>query len=137
MADDIALNRVGQVPDPGLAPELASFPDADTFLKKVGPWAFYSFFLSTQNDVSETLGRFAVKPVDGLVIDYLEANVAPSNRLPTGHLYDANLQSLASGAAELLQTPHADVAADVLEGLDRDLQLRDYLSSRRLEYFLS
>ena len=146
MADDFSIGSVGrsgvgqalldQLP-PDIKSELGTDFDPDTFLKKVGPWAFYSFFLSTQNDVEETLGRFSVQPVDALVMTYLEASVAPSNRLPTGHLYDSSLTDLLNRCGEALNSDIAEEAADALELLDRDTQLRDYLQTRRLEYFLS
>lgn len=137
MADDISINRTGLDPSLLQSQDIAAGNEADTFLKKIGPWAFYSFFLSTQNDVEESLGRFSVQPVDALVMNYLEANVAPSNRLPTGHLYDTSLSKLMSVCGDALATPLAEEAADALELLDRDTQMRDYLQTRRLEYFLS
>jgi hypothetical protein len=137
MADDLGVNRAGLDPNLFQGQDVVAGNEADTFLKKVGPWAFYSFFLSTQNDVSETLGRFSVQPVDALVMNYLEANVAPSNRLPTGHLYDATLSQVMGTCGEALNTHVAEEASDALELLDRDAQLRDYLQTRRLEFFLS
>jgi hypothetical protein len=137
MADDLGINRAGLDPNLLQGQDFVAGNEADTFLKKVGPWAFYSFFLSTQNDVSETLGRFSVQPVDALVMNYLEANVAPSNRLPTGHLYDATLSQVMGKCGEALNSHVAEEASDALELLDRDTQLRDYLQTRRLEFFLS
>jgi hypothetical protein len=137
MADDLGINRAGLDPSILQGQDIAAGNESDTFLKKIGPWAFYSFFLSTQNDVEETLGRFSVQPVDALVMNYLEANVAPSNRLPTGHLYDTSLSQLMGTCGEALNSSVAEEAADALELLDRDTQMRDYLQTRRLEYFLS
>ena len=137
MADDLSIKRVGVDPSLLSGQDVAAGNEADTFLKKIGPWAFYSFFLSTQNDVEETLGRFSVQPVDAVVMNYLEANVAPSNRLPTGHLYDTSLSQVMGACGEALQSSVAEEAADALELLDRDAQMRDYLQTRRLEYFLS
>ena len=137
MADEISINRVGADPSLLSGRDVAAGNEADTFLKKIGPWAFYSFFLSTQNDVEETLGRFSVQPVDAVVMNYLEAKVAPSNRLPTGHLYDTSLSQVMGACGEALQSSVAEEAADALELLDRDAQMRDYLQTRRLEYFLS
>jgi hypothetical protein len=137
MADDLGINRIGLAPSLLQGQDVVAGSEADAFLKKIGPWAFYSFFLSTQNDVTETLGRFSVQPVDALVMNYLEANVAPSNRLPTGHLYDTTLTQVMGTCGEALSTHVAEEAADALELLDRDVQLRDYLQMRRLEYFLS
>jgi hypothetical protein len=37
----------------------------------------------------------------------------------------------------LLDGPLGDEAADVLDVLDRDLEMRDYLLQRRLEHFFS
>jgi hypothetical protein len=137
MADDLSINRIGVDPNFKSGQDVTAGNDADTFLKKIGPWAFYSFFLSTQNDVEETLGRFSVQPVDAVVMNYLEAKVAPSNRLPTGHLYDTSLSQVMGACGEALQSSVAEEAADALELLDRDAQMRDYLQTRRLEYFLS
>ena len=137
MADDLSINRVGVDPSLLSGQDVAAGNETDTFLKKIGPWAFYSFFLSTQNDVEETLGRFSVQPVDAVVMNYLEANVAPSNRLPTGHLYDTSLSQVMGACGEALQSSVTEEAADALELLDRDAQMRDYLQTRRLEYFLS
>lgn len=137
MADDLSINRAGLDPSLLQGQDIVAGNESDTFLKKVGPWAFYSFFLSTQNDVEETLGRFSVQPVDALVMNYLEANVAPSNRLPTGHLYDSTLSNVMGTCGEALSSPVGEEAAEALELLDRDTQMRDYLQTRRLEYFLS
>jgi hypothetical protein len=137
MADDLSINRIGIDPNLLSGQDVAAGNEADTFLKKIGPWAFYSFFLSTQNDVEETLGRFSVQPVDAVVMNYLEAKVAPSNRLPTGHLYDTSLSQVMGACGDALQSSVAEEAADALELLDRDAQMRDYLQTRRLEYFLS
>jgi hypothetical protein len=57
--------------------------------------------------------------------------------LPTGHLYDSSLTDLLNRCGEALNSDIAEEAADALELLDRDTQLRDYLQTRRLEYFLS
>lgn len=111
--------------------------DADVFLKKAEAWAYQAYFLSTLNEVEEAQGRFAVAPVDGLVMSFLEAGVAPSNRLPTGHLFEPALLDAMQTLSGILQTPMADEAADALELLDRDLALRDYLLERRLEHFFS
>ena len=111
--------------------------DADIFLKKAEAWAYQAYFLSTLNEVEETQGRFAVAPVDALVMNFLEAGVAPSNRLPTGHLFEPALHDAMQTLEALLQSPIADEAADALELLDRDLTLRDYLLERRLEHFFS
>jgi len=137
MADDLGINRAGLDPSLLQSQDVVAGNESDTFLKKIGPWAFYSFFLSTQNDVEEAPGRFSVQPVDALVMNYLEANVAPSNRLPTGHLYDTSLSQAMSTCGEALNSPVAEEASDALELLDRDTQIRDYLQTRRLEYFLS
>lgn len=111
--------------------------DGDVFLKKAEAWAYQPYFLSTLNEVEEAQGRFAVAPVDALVMAYLEESVAASNRLPTGHLYEPAIRDAVEALAGLLETSVADEAADVLELLDRDLSLRDYLLERRLEHFFS
>lgn len=111
--------------------------DADIFLKKAEAWAYQAYFLSTLNEVEEAQGRFAVAPVDALVMNHLEAGVAPSNRLPTGHLFEPALHDAVQALSGLLQTALGDEAADALELLDRDLTLRDYLLERRLEHFYS
>ena len=111
--------------------------DGDVFLKKAEAWAYQAYFLSTLNEVEEAQGRFAVAPVDALVISFLEASVAPSNRLPTGHLFEPAMHQAMQTLTHLLGTALADEAADVLELLDRDLALRDYLLERRLEHFFS
>lgn len=110
---------------------------ADVFLKKAEAWAFQAYFLSTLNEVEEAQGRFAVAPVDGLVMSFLEERVAPSNRLPTGHLYEPAMHEAMAWMTQLLDSPAGDAAADVLELLDRDLTMRDYLLERRLEHFFS
>jgi hypothetical protein len=111
--------------------------DGDVFLKKAEAWAYQAYFLSTLNEVAEAQGRFAVAPVDGLVMGYLEGGVAPSNRLPTGHRFEPAMQRAMQSLSGLLQSALADEAADALELLDRDLALRDYLLERRLEHFYS
>jgi hypothetical protein len=111
--------------------------DSDVFLKKAEAWAYQAYFLSKLNEVEEIQGRFAVAPVDALVMNFLEAGVAPSNRLPTGHLFEPAMHDAMRTLSDLLQTPLADEAADVLELLDRDLSLRDFLLERRLEHFYS
>ena len=111
--------------------------DGDIFLKKAEAWAYQAYFLSTLNEVEESLGRFAVAPVDALVMNFLETGVAPSNRLPTGHLFEPAMVNVMQSLTDLLETTLADEAADVLELLDRDLALRDYLLERRLEHFFS
>lgn len=111
--------------------------DGDVFLKKAEAWAYQAYFLSTHNEVEEAQGRFALAPVDGLVMSFLEARVAPSNRLPTGHLYEPALHQAMEVLAASLDGSLAEEAADALELLDRDLMLRDYLLERRLEHFYS
>ena len=111
--------------------------DGDVFLKKAEAWAYQAYFLSTHNEVEEAQGRFDVAPVDGLVMSFLEARVAPSNRLPTGHLYEPALNQAMEALAAALDGALAEEAADALELLDRDLLLRDYLLERRLELFYS
>lgn len=111
--------------------------DGDVFLKKAEAWAYQAYFLSTHNEVEEAQGRFDVAPVDGLVMSFLEARVAPSNRLPTGHLYEPALNQAMEALAGALDGALAEEAADALELLDRDLLLRDYLLERRLEHFYS
>lgn len=111
--------------------------DGDVFLKKAEAWAYQAYFLSTHNEVEEAQGRFDVAPVDGLVMSFLEARVAPSNRLPTGHLYEPALNQAMEALAAALEGALAEEAADALELLDRDLLLRDYLLERRLEHFYS
>lgn len=111
--------------------------DGDVFLKKAEAWAYQAYFLSTHNEVEEAQGRFDVAPVDGLVMSFLEARVAPSNRLPTGHLYEPALNQAMEALAAALDGALAEEAADALELLDRDLLLRDYLLERRLELVYS
>jgi hypothetical protein len=111
--------------------------DGDVFLKKAEAWAYQSYFLTTLNEVEEAQGRFAVAPVDGLVMSFLEGGVAPSNRLPTGHLYEPAMHAAMQALTGLLETSLAEEAAEVMELLDRDLLLRDYLLERRLEHFFS
>jgi hypothetical protein len=111
--------------------------DGDIFLKKAEAWAYQSHFLSTLNEVEELQGRFAVAPVDALVMGFLEARVAPSNRLPTGHLYEPAIHDAMEALSAALDSGNAVEAADALELLDRDLSLRDYLLERRLEHFYS
>jgi len=111
--------------------------DGDVFLKKAEAWAYQAHFLSTLNEVEEAQGRFALAPVDGLVMSFLESRVAPSNRLPTGHLYEPAIHEAMEVLSEALDSPLAEEAADALELLDRDLMLRDYLLERRLEHFYS
>lgn len=111
--------------------------DGDIFLKKAEAWAYQAYFLSTLNEVEETQGRFAIAPVDALVMTFLERHVAPSNRLPTGHLYEPALVDAMEALSQALDSPLAEVAGDALELLDRDLAMRDYLLERRLEHFYS
>ena len=111
--------------------------DGDVFLKKAEAWAYQAYFLSTLNEVAEIQGRFAVAPVDALVMNFLEQGVAPSNRLPTGHLFEPAMIRAMQTLTDMLQTPLSDEAAEALELLDRDLALRDYLLERRLEHFFS
>ena len=111
--------------------------DGDVFLKKAEAWAYQAYFLSTQNEVEESQGRFAIAPMDALVMNFLEAHVAPSNRLPTGHLYEPALVEAMEALSGMLDSALAEEAADALELLDRDLGLRDYLLERRLEHFYS
>ncbi len=111
--------------------------DADIFLKKAEAWAYRHHFLTTLNDVEEMPGRFSVVPIDGLVMSFLDERVAPSCRLPTGPLYDHALHAAIEALMPALDTPIAEVAGDVLELLDRDLGMRDYLLERRLEHFYS
>lgn len=111
--------------------------DGDVFLKKAEAWAYQAYFLSTLNEVEEAQGRFSVAPVDGLVMSFLEARVAPSNRLPTGHLYEPAIHEAMEALSNALDSHLAEEAADALELLDRDLMLRDYLLERRLEHFFS
>jgi hypothetical protein len=123
-----------------IASELARIdphPDGDVFLKKAEAWAYQAHFLSTLNEVEEIQGRFAVAPVDGLVMSFLESRVAPSNRLPTGHLYEPAIHEAMEALSGALDSPLVEEAADALELLDRDLMLRDYLLERRLEHFYS
>ena len=111
--------------------------DGDVFLKRAEAWAYQAYFLSTLNEVEEIQGRFAVAPMDALVMSFLEGRVAPSNRLPTGHLYEPALHAAMEALAGALGSPLALEAGEALELLDRDLAMRDYLLERRLEHFFS
>jgi hypothetical protein len=109
----------------------------DTFLKKAEAWAYQAYFLSTKNEVIDAQGRFSIAPIDGLVMGYLESTVAPSNRLPTGHLYEPSMRKTIAVMDALRDTPLGDDANAVLQVLRRDLGVRDYLLERRLEHFYS
>lgn len=111
--------------------------EGDVFLKKAEAWAYQAYFLSTLNEVEDAQGRFSVAPVDGLVMGYLEASVAPSNCLPAGHLYEPAMHRAIAALHEDAVTPLAEAAAEVQRVLRRDLLLRDYLLERRLEHFYS
>jgi|SaaInl5LU_22_DNA_1037371.scaffolds.fasta_scaffold136848_1 hypothetical protein len=111
--------------------------DGDIFLKKAEAWAYQAYFLSTLNEVEDAQGRFSVVPVDALVMNHLESGVAPSNRLPTGHLYEPAMHRAKAALTLLLETPISEAAANTVAILDRDLVLRDYLLQRRLEHFFS
>jgi len=111
--------------------------DSDVFLKKAEAWAYQAHFLSTLNEVEESPGRFSVAPVDGLVMSFLESGVAPSNRLPTGHLFEPAIHDAMQTLTGMLGSALDEEAAEALELLDRDLALRDYLLERRLEHFFS
>jgi hypothetical protein len=124
-----AARALARPAEPGL--------QADVFLKKAEAWAYQTYFLSTLNEVEEAQGRFSVAPVDGLVMRFLEDRVAPSNRLPTGHLYEPAIHEAMEKLVGLLDSAMGDQAADVLDVLDRDLDMRDYLLQRRLEHFFS
>ena len=110
---------------------------ADVFLKKAEAWAYQAYFLSTLNEVEEAQGRFSVAPIDGLVMRFLEDRVAPSNRLPTGHMYEPAIHNTMEKLVSLLDSSMGDQAADLLDVLDRDLEMRDYLLQRRLVHFFS
>lgn len=111
--------------------------DGDTFLKKAEAWAYQAYFLSTLNEVEDALGRYSMAPMDGLVMGYLESTVAPSNRLPTGHLYEPTMRKTLNALMQLANSPLGQEAAEVESVLNRDLRLRDYLLERRLEHFYS
>ena len=111
--------------------------DGDIFLKKAEVWAYQAYFLSTLNDVQDAQGRFSVVPVDSLVMSHLESKVAPSNRLPTGHLYEPAIHRAIRALDELDAESNSDTAAEVIAILRQDLVLRDYLLERRLEHFFS
>jgi hypothetical protein len=140
---DVGLGRIrsGQISSP--TDEAQAKADsverlsADTFLKRLDAWAFNAHFLSTLNDPSEVPGRFSVAPVDGLVMSYLESHVPPSNRLPTGHMYDIALDQAFESLQSLVEGKLADKALAVIELLDRDRELRDFMTTRRLEHFFS
>ena len=109
----------------------------DTFLKKAEAWAYQAYFLSTKNEVVDAQGRFSIAPMDGLVMDYLESSVAPSNRLPTGHLYEPSMRKTIAVMETLRDSSLGQDATAVLQVLNRDLGVRDYLLERRLEHFYS
>jgi hypothetical protein len=110
---------------------------SDTFLKKAEAWAYQAYFLSTKNEVVDTQGRFSIAPMDGLVMAYLESSVAPSNRLPTGHLYEPSMRKTIAVMQAFSDSSLGQDAIDVLQVLHRDLGVRDYLLERRLEHFYS
>jgi len=105
--------------------------DGDIFLKKAEAWAYQAYFLSTLNDVEDAQGRFSVVPMDALVMNHLESGVAPSNRLPTGHLYEPAIHRAKA------ETSVSEAASNTVGILERDLVLRGYLLERRLEHFFS
>jgi len=108
--------------DPKLGAISAPAADDDSFLKKVGQWAFSTTFTSTKHFVQELLGRFGVGPVDGPALAFLEECVAPPNCLPAGCAYDVTLEHL---AAKYAGTPAGTVLAN-------DLELRQYFVGRKM-----
>jgi len=111
--------------------------DGDIFLKKAEAWAYQAYFLSTLNDVEDAQGRFSVVPMDALVMNHLESGVAPSNRLPTGHLYEPAIHRAKAALSLLTETSVSEAASNTVGILERDLVLRGYLLERRLEHFFS
>lgn len=111
--------------------------DGDIFLKKAEAWAYQAYFHSKLNEVEDAQGRFAMAPVDALVMSHLESCVAPSNCLPTGHLYEPAIHRAMATLGSLLDTPQGETASAAASILQRDLGLRDYLLERRLEHFFS
>lgn len=134
----LAFGAVSDIPETARA-LLRDDPrfDGDVFLKKAEAWAYQAYFLSTLNDVEDAQGRFAMAPIDGLVMSYLESNVAPSNRLPTGHLYEPSMHKAIAALQALLDSPLSDEAYGAQQVLNSDIDLRDYLLERRLEHFYS
>lgn len=105
----------------------------DIFLKKVGAWAYLSHWFSTSNEVQDTPSRFGVNPVDANIMLWLEKEVSPSNKLPTGHRYDITLSQIKREISHCNNLNDLDI--EFLEVIDRDVQLRDYLKLRKYEYF--
>lgn len=118
-------------------PDVGHFDDA--FSKKPGDWAFNTFFLSSINPSQDIAGHRAVRPLDAEVLDFVNLNVPPANRLPTGHLYSAALNTTrAQLESDIAGTRAKDVspaALDALSVLEKDAGLRDYLLTRQLEYY--
>ena len=113
----------------------------DTFLKKVGDWAFNTFFLSSLNQSQDVAGHRAIRPLDAVVMDFVNLNVSPSRRLPAGHLYTSaltsvqkELESVISSSASRTKEVSGTIL-DVLSVLEKDADLRDYLVTRQLEYY--
>jgi hypothetical protein len=100
---------------------IAAPTDDDSFLKKVGQWAYSSTFGSAKAVIEEMVGRFGIGPLDGVVMHFLEDQIAAPNCLPAGSHYDVTLARL---AAEHLGSPLGDI-------LHADAQLRDYFVDRK------
>lgn len=100
--------------EPGVLP--------DVFSQKVGNWAFAHSSPALHNDPPDIPSAFALAPVDGLVMDYLEDFIGLAPSLPMAHLYDSGLERV----AERITDP--EVKALLLE----DIALRDYLRARKV-----
>lgn len=95
----------------------------DVFINKAGDWSFTQALSPAYNEGEEIQGRFALAPMDAVVMEYLEAHVAQMGNLPVGARYDSALER------EHGRMPEGE-AKDVL---GRDLDLRLLMVARRME----
>ena len=98
----------------------ASAAGNDSFLQKVGDWAWQVATPTIQNVNTDARASLAFVAVDAPVMEYLEAGLAATG-LPVAHLYD--------GALEMLAAKIDDPKVAAI--LQQDVQLRAYLRERR------
>lgn len=116
------ISAIRPVPSVGGARPIEPAVLPDVFSQKVGSWAFAASSPALRNDTPDIPSAFALKPVDGEVMDYLEDFIGLAPSLPMAHLYDSGLERV----VEKITDPTVKAL------LQEDIALRDYLRARKV-----
>lgn len=111
------MSAVGSIRTP-----LTGGSSHDVLSSKVGDWGYHCALPNAGKPAEDEVPNgFSAKPIDAVVMDYLDTALANAN-LPVAHLYDSALERIANKITD----------PKICALLQADLDLRHYLKARRI-----